>query len=66
MELHKEKYFYKRYANILTRMKKISKKTYFHHKLEEFKNNPLPKNIEFIQLLCTLLPFNTSSSTSSS
>ena len=36
----KEKYFYKRNANILTRMKNLAKKLYFHHILDESKNNP--------------------------
>ena len=58
----KEKYFFKCYANILTKMKNLAKKLYFHHKLEEFKNNPKVK----WNLLCALLPSNTSSSTPSS
>ena len=35
----KEKYFYQRNANMSTRIKNSAKKFYFHHKLEESKNN---------------------------
>ena len=58
----KEKYFYKRYANILTRMKNLAKKLYFHHKLEESKNNPQ----KIRNILRIFLPSNSSSSTPTS
>ena len=58
----KEKYYYKRYVNILTRMKDLAKKLYFYHKLEKSKNNPK----KTWNLLFTLLLSNTSFSTLSS
>ena len=58
----KEKYFYKRYASMLTRIKNLAKKLYFHHKLQKSKNKPQ----KTWNLLRTFLPSNTSSSTPSS
>ena len=51
-----EKYFYKRYANILTRIKNLAKKLYFHQATKKKTWN----------LLRVLSPSNTSSSTPSS
>ena len=34
------KYLYKKYSNLLTRVKKLAKKIYFHCKIEEYKHNP--------------------------
>ena len=42
-----EKYFYKRYANMLTRIKNLAKQLYIHHKLEESKNNPKKRGIYY-------------------
>ena len=57
-----EKYFYKRYANMLTRIQNLAKQLYFFHILEKSKNNPEKTR----NLLRILLPSNTSSSTPSS
>ena len=58
----KEKYFYKRYANILTGTKTLAKKLYFLHKLEKSKNNP-QKTWNYYAPICLPTP---SSSTPSS
>ena len=55
-----EIYFYKLYANMLTKIKNLAKKLYFYYKFEESKNN-LKKTWKLLRIL---LPFNKSSSTS--
>ena len=57
-----EKYFYKRYANMLTRIQNLAKQLYFYHILEKSKNNPE----KTWNLLLVFLTSNTSSSTHSS
>ena len=34
------KYLYKKYSNLLTKVKKSAKKIYFYCKIEEYKHNP--------------------------
>ena len=35
-----EKFLYKQYSNTLNRIKNLSKRVYYHCKIDEFKNNP--------------------------
>ena len=34
------KLYYKKYSNILTRLKDLAKRLYYHHKLNKYKDSP--------------------------
>ena len=45
-----DKHFYKRYTNLLTRVKSLAKKLFYFHEFSTFKNNP-KKTWEVLRLI---------------
>ena len=52
-----EKLYYKKYSNLLTKVKNLAKKLYYHQKLGDYSDNPK----ETYEILRTLLPSKSNS-----
>ena len=52
-----EKLYYKKYSNLLTKVKNLAKKLYYHQKLDDYSNNPKKTR----EILRTLLPSKSNS-----